>query len=549
MRQQRITLFFPVVSTKTKNTGPGATRHSQFLSLPFNVRSRIYHEAGLVEGKTIHMNYWATRHRPKARRFAFDHDEDSHLPPLPLDLFPVCRLVNEELTQALYGQNYFAITRRGPRGLRALERFRDSTLRQLRFLVIRVNLASCIDVCCGNYHRRCGNNYVICRLGSDHDSCLDDASAPDQLIIAQWEKVCARLSSVDPGQLALFVICDSANLQTAVKVVEPMLALPPLREFALRLARDYDRDIQLLAKETVSHLTAPPPPPQKGPPFRFLHLPKEIQLKILKYTRLTTGFEVTCTQKHMRYGGLCSVRGLPTRATPEDDRIVKCFCCRGHSAFNMRCDHCETIGFPHALFLVNRQFRDAAIEILYSSHSFIVEMVGCVPETTEPTAGDFSIVPGLTVFPRYAIRLFTSLVLSFEPSNLALLQSGRTEWKYWIETIDLLSEEANLAVLHLEVRTNEDFYRSIWDFPMEEKPGYEDHMWETYQTLIRPMASLRGLKSFFMHINWGSSCGMPGQKSWDGRDEIENKLERMVMGQEYDSWEHGKEVRMDCSYS
>ena len=82
---------------------------------------------------------------------------------------------------------------------------------------------------------------------------------------------------------------------------------------------------------------------------------------------------------------------------------------------------------------------------------------------------------------------------------------------------------------------------------MEEKPGYEDRMWETYHTLIQPMTSLRGLKSFFMHINWGSSCGMPGQKSWDGRDEIESKLEKMVMGQEYDSWKHGKEVRICLS--
>lgn len=97
MSQQRITLFFPVESRR-KKTPP---RRSQFLALPPSIRRQIYHSAGLATGKTFHINHWPTRKKSlPSRQVPFDHREDAYLPPLPLDLFPVCRLVNEELTQA-----------------------------------------------------------------------------------------------------------------------------------------------------------------------------------------------------------------------------------------------------------------------------------------------------------------------------------------------------------------------------------------------------------------------------------------------------------------
>ncbi|KAH9208126.1 hypothetical protein DL95DRAFT_395537, partial [Leptodontidium sp. 2 PMI_412] len=64
----------------------------------------------------------------------------------------------------------------------------------------------------------------------------------------------------------------------------PLLLLPTLRDFALRLGRDYHEDLQALAETTVLRLTVRPS--NSEPPFRFLDLPKEIQLKILKYTDL-----------------------------------------------------------------------------------------------------------------------------------------------------------------------------------------------------------------------------------------------------------------------
>jgi hypothetical protein len=45
--------------------------------------------------------------------------------------------------------------------------------------------------------------------------------------------------------------------------------------------------------------------------------------------------------------------------------------------------------------------------------------------------------------------------------------------------VDLLSEEASLAALNLEIRLTEKVYDSAWA-KSEVEAGYEQCMWETY---------------------------------------------------------------------
>ena len=47
-----------------------------------------------------------------------------------------------------------------------------------------------------------------------------------------------------------------------------------------------------------------------------------------------------------------------------------------------------------------------------------------------------------------------------------------------------------------------------------------------------------------MHMNWGTSWIGDGQ-ALDGRDEVERRLEEMVMGEGYDAWGRGKVWKMD----
>jgi hypothetical protein len=55
-------------------------------------------------------------------------------------------------------------------------------------------------------------------------------------------------------------------------------------------------------------------------------------------------------------------------------------------------------------------------------------------------------------------------------------------------------------------------------------------------------------EALFVHLNWARYIGLPGMGVSDGRQELEQKLERMIMGQEYDAWKCGKAARMDSRW-
>jgi hypothetical protein len=119
MSQQRIPFFFPYISRK--KTSPDAKCH--FLELPFKIRLQIYHEAGLVSERMIHLNHWS----PSKRRYDDPRMWESGYDPrhwdpwgnarrarsttLPVNLFAVCRSVYDELRGVLYGENRFVISR------------------------------------------------------------------------------------------------------------------------------------------------------------------------------------------------------------------------------------------------------------------------------------------------------------------------------------------------------------------------------------------------------------------------------------------------------
>src|ERR1700742_2761842 len=98
-------------------------------------------------------------------------------------------------------------------------------------------------------------------------------------------------NGVQPSNLALYIICDCNDATTAQMITQSLPLLPALRDCGLRLAIHMDEDIKSITKDTVMRLTrnSPPRPP---PPFRFLDLPKEIQLHILTYASLVPRAEI-----------------------------------------------------------------------------------------------------------------------------------------------------------------------------------------------------------------------------------------------------------------
>jgi len=550
MSQQRITLFFRPTTSKKKKSSPWGK--CLLLDLPFGIRRQIYHETGLLSGQMIDINYWATRKKQYITRLQESHDHrgDANLSSLPLSLFAVCHAVSEELNRLFYGGNYFTISYWAPRKLKALERLRDSTLAIINFLVVRINLASCRDLCCGALSRRCGNSQFPCTNPASHDIPLTYDSVSHQTIISLWKRICHRWArTIRPGQLSLYVMCDCENRQTVDLIVRPLLAVPMLQDCGLRLASEYNIELQGVAEDTALCLTGRSPPVSL-PSIRFLDLPKELQLIILQQSSLVSNQEICCTQDRMRCPRSCPSNGKPINNRFIDGSLLKCFCCRGHSAFNFHCgDYCASLGFPSALFLVSRDFREAAMEVFYGRNEFVVKMVQPTLSYENPAPGDSTstIIPGLKLFPKGSLAFITSLKLEFEPSELDMLHPSQVGWMDWMDTISLLLKEASPTILNLEIRLTENFYGSSWNLRVEPDSFYEQRVWDTYTAFIQPVASLRGLKNFFVHLNWGTSCGIPGKGVLDGRQTLEQKLERMVMGDGYEAWKCGKEVRMDMT--
>jgi hypothetical protein len=211
------------------------------------------------------------------------------------------------------------------------------------------------------------------------------------------------------------------------------------------------------------------------------------------------------------------------------------------------------------MFLVSREFRKLATEVFYGKNTFRVTMGGQLSHLriVAPVPRDLSaehqhgmmeasIVHIVTCFPRGSIRFLTSLRLNFEGLCLESLQPDRDGWPHWLGTIKLLSREANLSVLALEIQLAEKFYPCPWTRdpftdrgqPPDLDSEYEIFMLQTYERLIQPMKSLIGLKNLFIHLNWQTSFGLQ-----DHRLGPEERLERMVMGEEYDAGRCGKHSR------
>jgi hypothetical protein len=88
---------------------------------------------------------------------------------------------------------------------------------------------------------------------------------------------------------------------------------------------------------------------------------------------------------------------------------------------------------------------------------------------------------------------------------------------------------------NLEIRLAEEVYALTQDTQAQADTDYTSRMPDTYQKLVQPLAALLGLRNFFVHLNWGTSCIGSGQ-ALDGREEVERRLEEMVMGEGYDAW-------------
>jgi hypothetical protein len=569
MRQSRISDFFPRIGNALAAHKPLPVRSPRerprlsFLSLPRIVRENVYKYAGVPTQILIELNRWTKDDHLSEYMDESDPELlgidtlDYYQAAVPYGLLASSRIVREEVEEKIYSSNIIAASLWLPRGLQPLERLSDASLRKLRSLVVFLCPCNCLEPFCrkNSYQTDAERDYFSVheyRPSKEHSRQLGCISRRDKGTIAQWRRICARLASnVPPGQLELHLVVDVANMRTAQMVLEPLLDLPVLKEAAISLRDEPNESLQALARRTSLRLigTREDDPFQ---PFRFLDLPLDLQLQILKFTPLDVPYYISWGPSERFYSSeWASCMDQESERARHHMIQPKVFCRKQGAAYSA---HCQCRDSPaHDYFLVSKAFGAVARAVFYSQNKFEV-----VPSAWSPLRGvesnaddDIDADPQnrckLVVssffgrMPPSAIHSLSHVSLVFPPMTPAYLLPEQKAWGAWLHAVDLLEQHANLPGLKLEIH-----FADVDVMPLEElsarrirsKPEDEKEMFDAYVRILGPLRRLAGLKAFFVYAAWPTHDEAEADRKAD-----ETKLEQMVMGDGYSSTKWGKRER------
>jgi hypothetical protein len=207
----------------------------------------------------------------------------------PYELLYISPKIEEEVRYRFWSEHTFTVCMSDIGGLDVLYALPGKAIQQIASLVIRLNVYECAN----GFRCRADECDLYCHPGCrtrGHDNFISKArSGYFKPILREWKKTCEFLaSSILPGRLKLAFVCDMNDVESAEEILAPMNQLPLLKECALRLGilpignTDVQSKLQNIAAKTALQLTGR----WIDRPFRFLDLPKEIQLQILSYTEL-----------------------------------------------------------------------------------------------------------------------------------------------------------------------------------------------------------------------------------------------------------------------
>jgi hypothetical protein len=515
-----------------------------FLSLPAVLRKQIYLRAGLVSDAEIDLNggreihyHWGPQ-----RPFQVSHD-----------LLLTCRTFYTDIHPILYSTNVFYIRYRDKENLERLRILSPDTIALLTQLTVYLN-----DSC----------HYVHPEHISNHNSVESDKplEASCQATLFEWQRAASHIvAHVKLSTLRFFLVCDSANVETAEAVVEPLRIAPTLADCRIRLAQKPNLPLQKLAQEVSMRAIGYQYPPAESP-FRYLDLPRELRLKILQYTDLVTPLrEVewssenkfslrysyqSCGQNGCEWLQPCYPASFPAcqfrNCWHLGHKNAGCFCQRHHAAFSSIC-HCWAP--PTSLFLVCKEVQQDAQATFYSKNRFVIVPPSdeCYrPVKSTPKRLDISIFLR-DIVPPEALGFLKFLDIVFPPFYDDYLGDDEPAYQNWLQTIDHIGDLVNLPVLTLRVHMAD-----ICLYP-EHAPEYRTKMTEeesqtivnAYERAIKPLSKLRekGLNRFFTDLTlpWGRTVKSIRKRNEDPSAfmaesrELQLWGERLVMGGAYDS--------------
>ncbi|KAK0516830.1 hypothetical protein JMJ35_001433 [Cladonia borealis] len=557
MRQQRICDYLGLECSHRRcrcRCTPGPS----ILSFPSDIRHQIYQEADIISDRDIDLgrlpgtvpHYFAT---------SFG---DTYA------LLQTNRTIYTELSSHIYSTNRFFIHYRTHRSFQRLRSLSPTALASLRHLTIHLIVTSCEASypCCNAY---CGQP----KSCDEHDRALGMSTKRERTILNEKTLTAAYIFRyIRSSTLHFHFVCDISTPDAGPCVLAPLSTAGPLASCAIRLARRPHSILEGLARDTALRAMGRDHQATLTAPFRFLDLPVELQKHILYFTDLVSPLceiQYSPTRAyHLHYstcccGGTdpmdchdpihhaCAFRNCWQRAGGR----FGCFCSVEHAAFWTECRCWQP---PTALFLVSKAVLELAREVFLGANRFLIvpegdgcdrtgrEIVDRTPERMPAT--DF-----LTqVVPRGALRHLRFLEVVFPPFRTPWMLAHEPAFKQWQQAIEIVRDHLTLPALTLRVCFAD---KSPYDFPynppfrttINNKEGAME-IWVSYMRIMYPLRGLKGLSKLFVHAAWPYEWTERG--NWRRREQraavqrevrdVEARLERMVMGEEYESESMGK---------
>ena len=275
-------------------------------------------------------------------------------------------------------------------------------------------------------------------------------------------------------------------------------------------------------------------------PFQFLALPIEIQRMVLMETDLIAPFDIqwTVTPPHLRLTQ--HQRLVPKELhnlTP--DKIIPNFDTPG----------CLCRRMPSNLFLVNRHIQILANEIFFSMNRF----VATIPFKAKNRSNAF--LEFFISLPKQGLKFIRELEFRFYHTELEELNNDSNEIA-WPSVVRLLHTHLDMPRMAISLNSSLDDYIDINRMRVPDGSLYKHIHLLDYKFICTLFARWERPKDFFVYLSedlcWSddeecvSECSVD-PKTCEGycrnnltRIDHEKRLEKIVMGQEYDSDAEGK---------
>ncbi|KAE9368669.1 hypothetical protein N431DRAFT_486151 [Stipitochalara longipes BDJ] len=486
------------------------------------------HISPFLDGRMPPLELRFNREKPRCCKVSWEGmvcSCESDDPMFPSPLLDVCRQVSNEVAQLFYSRNHFNVCQTNDGGFSGLLSIRPTALSWLTSLSIELSVCECADDSGDdNLTGSCSHHWQHHVLSiPGNQQFLRSAMLHSRSIeMTKWKTLCQHLAaSVTSHQLKLWIICEVNNIETAKEITAPLTEPPVLRLCSIRLnSEPFMTELQDLARDITLKLTSQRPDALDYP-FRYLDLPREIQLHILQYTDLVANNDIAwCSEVPYEGPQIIETSSLEWKSngfSSEDftyqfkccgkcsDIREICSCFLMHTAYSTAC---VCWRMPSSLFLVSHQMREDSTAVFFSRNHFVILPLEDIDQGQ----------------PLEILQFFFQI---------------RHTWKKRVSfTIDL-SFQARRRLLQSDMGYS--YYRPL---PISE---LEEAEWDTGLLLAASMAKHKEWKNVYFHLSWPwhnpHNRHDPYTSSKEARDlrkHQEAVLEQQVMGPDYIA---------DCKYN